>query len=110
MWINENQDFQKIAGIEQAAQSTRPTAQQLRTLFVHSAVPFVAFGFVDNTVLIQAGDMIDNTFGVYFAMPTLAAAAMGQVFSDSTGVLFGSYIEALATKLGLPLPQLTKEQ
>eukprot|EP00238_Polyblepharides_amylifera_P014943 CAMPEP_0196580004 /NCGR_PEP_ID=MMETSP1081-20130531/26247_1 /TAXON_ID=36882 /ORGANISM="Pyramimonas amylifera, Strain CCMP720" /LENGTH=323 /DNA_ID=CAMNT_0041899753 /DNA_START=270 /DNA_END=1241 /DNA_ORIENTATION=- len=87
-----------------------PSSEQLRTLFVHSAVPFVAFGFVDNTVLIQAGDLIDNTFGVYFALPTLAAAAMGQVFSDTTGVLCGNTIEALATRLGLPLPQLTSSQ
>jgi len=73
-------------------------------------VPFVAFGFVDNTVLIQAGDLIDNTFGVYFALPTLAAAAMGQVFSDTSGVLFGSYIEMLALKLGLPMPKISPEQ
>ena len=33
-----------------------------------------------------------------------------QVFSDTTGVLFGSYIEALATRLGLPVPELTTAQ
>jgi len=92
------------------AGESRPSTSTLRTLFVHSAVPFVAFGFVDNSVLIHAGDAIDNTFGVYLAMPTLAAAAMGQVFSDTTGVLFGSTIEALATRLGLPVPDLSPAQ
>lgn len=87
-----------------------PTTAQLRTLFVHSAVPFVAFGFVDNTVLIHMGDVIDTTFGLYFGLPTLAAAAIGQVFSDTTGVLFGSSIEALATRLGLPVPNLSVAQ
>ena len=62
-----------------AYETSEPSHLQLRTLFVHSAVPFVAFGFVDNTVLIHMGDAIDQTFGVYFALPTLAAAAMGQV-------------------------------
>lgn len=73
-------------------------------------MPFVAFGFVDNTVLIHMGDVIDTTFGLYFGLPTLAAAAMGQVFSDTTGVVFGSSIEALATRLGLPVPNLSVAQ
>lgn len=33
-----------------------------------------------------------------------------QVFSDTTGVLFGSTIEALATRLGLPVPDLSPAQ
>ena len=36
-------------------------------------VPFIAFGFVDNTVLIYAGDYIDNTVGVAFGLSSLAA-------------------------------------
>lgn len=87
-----------------------PTALQLRRRFVQSAVPFVAFGIVDNTVLIYAGDAIDNTFGVRFGLPTLAAAATGQIFSDSCGAAFGGTIEAAALKLGLPTPNITEEQ
>lgn len=91
-------------------EAPRPTTQQLRRLFINAAVPFVAFGIVDQTVLIYAGEAIDATFGVRFGLPTLAAAACGQVFSDTTGVLFGGTIEALATKLGLPLPGLSIAQ
>eukprot|EP00932_Pfiesteria_piscicida_P003187 SRR837773.13099.p1 GENE.SRR837773.13099~~SRR837773.13099.p1 ORF type:complete len:334 (-),score=84.68 SRR837773.13099:10-963(-) len=94
----------------EASQIPRPTAQQLRRLFVSAAVPFVAFGIVDQSVLIYAGDAIDTTLGVRFGLPTLAAAACGQVLSDTTGVLFGGTIEALATRLGLPLPGLTVAQ
>lgn len=79
-------------------------------MFVNAAVPFVAFGIVDQSVLLWAGDAIDNTMGVYFGLPTLAAAAMGQVFSDASGVLFGGTIEAMALRLGLPLPGLTDDQ
>jgi len=88
----------------------KPSTQQLRALFVGSAVPFIAFGIVDQSVLIWAGDAIDNTVGVYLGLPTLAAAAMGQVLSDTCGVTFGGTIEALCLKLGLPLPGLTDAQ
>lgn len=60
--------------------------------------------------MVHAGDMIDNTIGVHLGWPTLAAAALGQVFSDTSGVLFGGTIEALALRLGLPLPHLTPAQ
>ena len=42
----------------------RPSARDLATIFFFNAVPFVAFGFVDNTVLIHAGDAIDASVGV----------------------------------------------
>ena len=87
-----------------------PTALQLRRHALHSAIPFVGFGFIDNLIMITAGDMIDNTLGVHFALPTLVAAACGQVLSDTGGVLFGSTIEAVASRLGLPASQLTEQQ
>lgn len=39
----------------------------------------VGFGFMDNLVMIQAGDMIDSTIGVTLGLSTLTAAAFGQV-------------------------------
>ena len=36
-----------------------PTPLQMRRLFVTSAVPFVAFGIVDQSVLLYAGDAIE---------------------------------------------------
>ncbi|CAN0263687.1 unnamed protein product, partial [Scytosiphon promiscuus] len=87
-----------------------PTRQQLRTLFMHSAVPMVGFGIMDNFVMLTAGDLIDNTFGVKFGLATLTAAACGQVVSDVCGVCFGGTVEAFATKMGLPSPDLTLRQ
>lgn len=60
--------------------------------------------------MISAGDIIDNTLGVKFGLATLTAAACGQVVSDVCGVCFGGTVEALATKLGLPSPDLTLHQ
>jgi hypothetical protein len=45
--------------------------------------------------MIQAGGYIDSTLGVQFGLATLTAAAMGQVVSDVSGVLFGGTLERL---------------
>ena len=55
---------------------------------------------MDNLIMIQAGDFIDKQFGATLGISTLAAAAMGQVFSDVSGVLFGGTVEAFAVKMG----------
>ncbi|CAE7322343.1 tmem65 [Symbiodinium sp. CCMP2592] len=88
----------------------KPEGWQLRAHLLNSAVPMVAFGFMDNTVMLHAGNAIDATLGVTFGLSTLAAAACGQVCSDMAGVTFGGVIEALAAKVGLPAAHLTEEQ
>ena len=90
--------------------SEAPTKAQLRRFAVSSAVPFVAFGFMDNLVMIQAGDAIDSYFGVWFGLSTLTAAGFGQVFSDFSGVMFGGAIERVADKLGLKPHGMTHAQ
>jgi len=71
----------------------------------------VGFGFMDNTVMIQAGNAIDCTLGVSFGLSTLTAAAFGQVCSDSAGVLFGGTLEAMLRRAGLrPTAGLSLDQ
>lgn len=48
---------------EQAA-LIHPTRRQLVALGVCTAVPMIGFGFVDNLVMILAGDAIDRTLGL----------------------------------------------
>jgi len=62
---------------------------QVRSVFLSAAIPMVGFGFMDNFVMITAGSAIDNTLGVQMGLATMTAAAMGQVVSDVSGVLFG---------------------
>jgi len=95
---------------EGASASGEPTALQLRRHFVQSMVPMVGFGFMDNTVMIHAGNAIDLTLGVTLGLSTLAAAACGQICSDVAGVTFGGAIESAALRLGLPSPGFTEEQ
>ena len=70
----------------------------------------VGFGFMDNIIMIQAGDAIDATFGVAFGFTTLTAAALGNVCSDSSGVLFGGIVERASEKLNLAKPNLSPSQ
>jgi hypothetical protein len=38
----------------------------------------IGFGFMDNLVMITAGEAIDSTFGVALGISTLTAAGFGQ--------------------------------
>jgi len=64
----------------------------------------------DNIIMIQAGDFIDSTLGVTLGFTTLTAAALGNVCSDSSGVLFGSVVERASEALNLRRPNLTPAQ
>mmetsp|Transcript_23174 Transcript_23174/g.42020 ORF Transcript_23174/g.42020 Transcript_23174/m.42020 type:complete len:345 (+) Transcript_23174:161-1195(+) len=86
------------------------TSQQLQRHFWISAVPFIGFGFMDNTVMIQAGNAIDCSIGVVLGLSTLAAAAIGQIISSGVSVTFGGYVETMARKAGLPSAGFTSAQ
>jgi hypothetical protein len=93
-----------------AAPAPPPTREQLWRHATTAAVPMVGFGFMDNTVMLQMGNTLDCTLGVYLGLSTLSAAAMGQACSDVAGILFGDTVERAATKLGLPSAGLTLDQ
>lgn len=58
----------------------------LFTAFVVNGVPFIGFGFLDNFFMIIAGDYIESSIGVYMAISTMAAAALGNTISDIFGL------------------------
>ena len=43
----------------------------------NSMIPFIGFGFLDNALMIIAGDYIDTTIGVTLGISTMAAAGFG---------------------------------
>lgn len=89
----------------------RPSRQQLRQLFVCSAIPMVGFGFMDNIVMITAGSYVDATLGVTLGVSTLTAAALGNAVSDVSGVLFGGVVERTLSKFKYAVPPpLTESQ
>mmetsp|Transcript_6742 Transcript_6742/g.10245 ORF Transcript_6742/g.10245 Transcript_6742/m.10245 type:complete len:372 (-) Transcript_6742:215-1330(-) len=87
-----------------------PTRTQLRNHFIANGLPMVGFGIMDQTVMIQAGNMIDCTIGVTLGLSTLTAAAVGGLLSNLSGVLFGGTLENLAKAWGLPASNLTSDQ
>lgn len=70
----------------------------------------VGFGFVDNVLMLTAGDAIDQSLGVALQISTLAAAGLGNLFSDVCGLGLSSYIEAMSGSLGIKAPELTRAQ
>mmetsp|Transcript_55958 Transcript_55958/g.177294 ORF Transcript_55958/g.177294 Transcript_55958/m.177294 type:complete len:315 (+) Transcript_55958:151-1095(+) len=89
----------------------RPTWAQLRSHAMRCAVPMVGFGFMDNTVMIHAGNAIDLTLGVTFGLSTLTAACMGQMCSDVAGLCFGDTVEGFVNRrMRMPAAHLTAAQ
>ena len=87
-----------------------PTNHELFKLGVHASLPFIGFGFLDNLIIIVAGEYIDSTIGASLAISTMAAAALGNALSDVFGVGSAWYVEHWAGKFGINPPNLTLEQ
>ncbi|CAA9988478.1 conserved protein, unknown function [Plasmodium knowlesi strain H] len=73
-------------------------------------IPFICFGFVDNSFMIIAGDLFDSTFCVFLGFSTLAAAGLGNLTSDVLGIFIGGYIEKIIVYIGFPRINLTNKQ
>lgn len=97
-----------LDGMEYTVQ--QPNMTELQRVAFISSIPFLGFGFMDNAIMIVAGEYIDLTVGVAFGISTMAAAALGNTISDLAGVGLGGAIEGLATRLGLPPSNLSRAQ
>jgi len=87
-----------------------PTKEQLRVLAYRAAIPMVGFGFMDNLVMITAGEAIDSTLGVALGISTMTAAGFGQCCSDVAGNLSGGTVDAAITRMKLQHHGLTEDQ
>lgn len=95
---------------DQAHAHDAPTYSQLQALAIHASLPFVGFGFLDNLIMIIAGDYIDLTLGVTLGISTMAAAGLGNALSDVAGVGSAYYVERIADKVGVKAPKLSLVQ
>ncbi|CAD7085874.1 unnamed protein product [Hermetia illucens] len=87
-----------------------PSSSDLHKLFWINAIPFLGFGFLDNFTMIIAGDYIENLFGMFMCISTMAAAALGNTVSDILGIGSAYYIERMSEVMGLRPPKLTEYQ
>lgn len=106
----ENSNGPESVSAAENKDTPAPTREQLRVYGLQCAVPMVGFGFIDNIIMILAGDAIDTTLGVTFGFATITAAAMGQICSDASGVAFGSVVDSAFAKLGVPVSDMTSDQ
>ncbi|XP_040901252.1 transmembrane protein 65-like [Toxotes jaculatrix] len=108
--LRELHRFESIAIAQGQLEIAPPTAAQLRYVLLHNAIPFVGFGFLDNCIMIVAGTHIELSIGVILGISTMAAAALGNLVSDLAGLGLAGYVEALASRLGMQIPDLSPKQ
>jgi GAF domain-containing protein len=99
------------SAVKEAVVAKEPPYRTLRWLAFTTGLPFVGFGFMDNAILIIAGDAIDTSLGVTLGISTMCAAAIGNIISDLAGIGAGAYIEDFCVRvLKLPVPKLDSTQ
>jgi hypothetical protein len=99
------------AAADGADEVAPPSRAALTHLAIHQSLPFVGFGFLDNLIMIVAGEYIDHNIGVSLGISTMAAAALGNAISDVFGVGSAWYVERFCARLGVPgPPPLTLDQ
>jgi len=87
-----------------AAESSEDPPIPLPTLMLlgcMSAIPFIGFGFLDNALMLLAGDLIDHSVSIYLHTSVMASAAMGNVVSGAIGMQVHGIIERMTQKLFL---------
>ncbi|KAJ8273138.1 hypothetical protein GJAV_G00097880 [Gymnothorax javanicus] len=108
--LKELHRFESMAIVQEQVEMAPPSAAQLRYVLLHNAIPFIGFGFLDNAIMIAAGTQIELSIGVTFGISTMAAAALGNLVSDLAGLGLAGYVEALAHRLGMQIPDLSPKQ
>ncbi|XP_045785590.1 uncharacterized protein LOC123881069 [Maniola jurtina] len=93
-----------------AASVPKPSTKELFHLSLANSIPFIGFGFLDNFIMIIAGDRIESSLSAYITLSTMAAAALGNTFSDVIGIGSSYYVERAAAMVGLGAPALSPVQ
>lgn len=63
-------------------------------VFLATFLGAFVFGFIDNFILVIAGDAIDQTIAAKFNLSTMFSAGLGNTLSDAIGELAGGSIAA----------------
>lgn len=63
-------------------------------VFLATFLGTFVFGFIDNFILVIAGDAIDQSIAAHFGFSTMFSAGLGNTLSDAVGELAGGSIAA----------------
>ena len=86
-----------------------PTRSQLMKLGLVAAVPCFTFGFLDNAIMLVAGEQIEAHLGMSLGLSAMACAAMGNIVADTTGQVSGGTVDRVLRPI-LPSPNLSQAQ
>ncbi|ESO04693.1 hypothetical protein HELRODRAFT_99580 [Helobdella robusta] len=93
---------------DESSFSVRPIpTSEIFKVFLTNCLPFIGFGFLDNGIMIIAGEYIDIQLGLLLGISTMAAAALGNLISDLAGVGTAGYIENIVEKFSSIQPNLS---
>ena len=102
---------QSVTSTDTSGAINDPTRGQLLKHAIHQGLPYVGFGFLDNFVMICAGEYIELSIGTSLGIGTMTAAALGNTISDWCGIGSAWYVEKYCYDLvGFQAPALTLEQ
>jgi predicted membrane chloride channel (bestrophin family) len=87
-----------------------PRVRDFLKRFLKKSSKMIMFGFIDNFVMIVAGDYIDQNIARTLGFSTMAAAGMGNMVSDIAGEEAGSALDKAIEKLGLDVEDISDEQ
>jgi|ETNvirnome_2_300_1030623.scaffolds.fasta_scaffold30284_2 tRNA-specific adenosine deaminase 1 len=87
-----------------------PEVKDFLVRFLKRSSKMIAFGFVDNFIMITAGDYIDPGLKNILGTSTMFAAGIGNMISDVAGEEAGSTIDNTLEKMGLDIEGVSDEQ
>lgn len=114
----DKEELRAALGIDRALNGTKdtgatctPPAAALALMALSAGIPFVGFGFMDNAIMLVAGEEIDVVFGEAWGLSKLAAAGLGNIVADVVGVGFAEQIEDWVRKIKyIRPPRLSRVQ
>lgn len=87
-----------------------PEVKDFLVRFLKRSSKMIVFGFVDNFIMITAGDYIDPGLKHLLGTTTLFAAGLGNMISDVAGEEAGGTIDSVLKKMGLDTEDVSDEQ
>jgi hypothetical protein len=83
-----------------------PSTHQLFLSFLKAVPPFLGFGFIDNFIMLIAGEAIDRHIGHMLGLSSMGSCALGNMFSGIFAIALHGTIEGMSSRICTD-PELT---
>jgi len=75
--------------------------RRMAKAFVMKALPMIPFGFIDNFIMILAGNAIEASLASTLGLSAMAAAGLGNAASDAVGAMSQDRVDSVLGRMGL---------